>query len=108
MGFLGEVPQEQAKHKRVPKSLGQVLKWERKERATEKKRGRGVKVKCVPQSVLFLISYIGKSPRITSCSQQRYRQVHELFSNSIYIICKLKLKNMMRTTNVPYHSDFKM
>lgn len=40
MGFLGEVPQEQAKHKRVPKSLGQVLKWERKERATEKKRQR--------------------------------------------------------------------
>ena len=63
MGFLGEVPQEQAKHKRVPKNLGQVLKWERKERVTEKKRGRGVKVKCVPQSVLFLISYIRKKPQ---------------------------------------------
>ena len=45
MGFLGEVTQEQAKHKRVPKSFGQVLKWERKERATEKKRGRGGQVK---------------------------------------------------------------
>lgn len=35
MGFLGEVPQEQAKHKGVPKSIGQVPKLES---ATEKKR----------------------------------------------------------------------